>query len=212
MDSKPEQDRDAGLRRRIRADARRNEDMVLQAAKEVFIVSGVDATVREIASKAGVGIATLYRRFPKRSDLIAAVFRREVDACAAQAAILAAEYPPGEALARWLGRYTNFLAAKKGLVPALHSGDPAYDALPGYFRASFEPALALLLNAAAATGEIRRDIEPYDLLRAIGYLSMAAAEADGEAHLDRMLKLLVDGLRYGAACSLEFKPPFATGI
>jgi len=198
MDSKPEQDRKGAAGRRIRADARHNEEVVLQAAKEVFIASGVDATVREIASKAGVGIATLYRRFPKRSDLIAAVFRREVDACAAQAAVLAAEFPPGEALARWLRRYTTFLAAKKGLVQLLYSGEPACEALPGYFRANFEPALAALLNAAAETGEIRGDIEPYDLLRAIGYLSMAAAEADGEAHLERMLKLVVDGLRYGA--------------
>ena len=116
------------------------------------------------------GIGALYRRFPKRADLIAAVFRREVDACAAEAPVLAAKHRPGEALAHWLKRYAAFLGTKKGLAAALHSGDPAFDALPAYFRARFEPVLAALLDAAAAAGEARGDVEPYDLLRAIGNL------------------------------------------
>jgi hypothetical protein len=103
-------------------------------------------------------------------------------------------------LARWLKRYTGFIATKKGLAAALHSGDPAFDALPDHFQTSFEPALASLLDAAAAAGEIRGDIEPYDLLRAIGNLSVAAGE-DGAAHTLRMLDLLIDGLRHGAAPS-----------
>lgn len=186
--------------RRLRADALRNEDAVLEAAKEVFASSGVDAPVREIATRAGVGLGTLYRRFPKRSDLVAGVFRREVDSCAAEAAALATEYAPGEALARWLRRYTGFLATKKGLAAALHSGDPAFEGLPGYFRTRFEPVLILLLESAVTAGEIRSDIEPYDLLRAIGNLSVAAGD-DGAAHTQRMLDLLIDGLRYGAASS-----------
>ena len=88
--------------RRVRVDAQRNLDALLQAAKNVFATSGVDAPVREIAEKAGVGVGTLYRHFPQRADLIAAVFRREMDACADAAPILAAEHPPGEALALWL--------------------------------------------------------------------------------------------------------------
>ncbi len=187
-------------RRRVRVDARRNEDAVLDAAKEIFTTMGVDAPVREIAARAGVGMGTLYRRFPKRSDLVAGVFRREVDACAAEAATLAAGCPPGEALSRWLKRYAGFLATKKGLAAALHSGDPAFDALPGYFQASFEPALASLLDAAVASGEVRRVVEPYDLLRAIGNLSVAGGD-DGTAHTHRMLDLLIDGLRCGAATS-----------
>lgn len=183
--------------RRVRADAQRNEDAVLEAAREIFQTVGVDAPVREIAAKAGVGMGTLYRRFPKRSDLVAAVFRREVDACAAEASALAAQHPPSEALSRWLERYADFLKTKKGLAAALHSGDPAFDALPGYFRARFEPALASLLDAAAAAGEVRGGVEPYDLLRAIGNLSVATGD-DGAAHARRMLELLIDGLRYGA--------------
>ncbi|MCA2371370.1 TetR/AcrR family transcriptional regulator [Agrobacterium genomosp. 3 str. CIP 111-78] len=183
---------------RMRADARRNEEAVLEAAKIVFARSGVDAPIREIATQAGVGLGTLYRRFPTRADLVAAVFRREVDACADAAALLAAEQGPADALAAWLKRYTHFLATKQGLAAALHSGDPAFATLPDYFRSRFEPALSMLLNAAAAAGEVRADIAPYDLLRAIGNLAVASGE-DGPAHTERMLMLLLDGLRYGAA-------------
>ncbi len=183
--------------RRPRADSQRNEEAVLEAAKSVFATSGVDAPVREIAARAGLGIGTLYRHFPNRSDLIAAVFRREVDACAEEAQRLAAEHPPGEALMRWLHRYTAFIATKRGLAAALHSGDPAFDALPAYFQAHFEPALGALLAAATATHEIRPDVAPYDLLRAIGNLSTASG-ADGADHTRRMVGLLLDGLRYGA--------------
>ncbi len=180
--------------RRVRADARRNEDVVLAAAKELFATMGVDATVRDIAAKAGVGVGTLYRRFPKRSDLVAVVFRHEVDACAAEAETLAATQPPEEALVQWLNRYTGFLVTKKGLASALHSGDPAYAALPDYFRSRFEPALAGLLAAAAESGKVRDDIAPYDLLRAIGNLSVTY-DAEGAAHTRRMVDLLIDGLR-----------------
>ncbi len=199
-DPRPAQDESRRPARRVRADARRNEDAVLEAAKQVFATSGVDAPAREIAARAGVGVGTLYRRFPKRSDLVAGVFRREVDACAAEAGALLAEHPPGEALARWLKRYAGFLATKKGLAAALHSGDPAFGALPDHFRASFEPALASLLEAAAAAGEVRGDVAPYDLLRGIGNQSATTGE-DGAAHVARMLDLLVDGLRLGTAAA-----------
>lgn len=194
------------LPNRVRADARRNEDAVLQAAKEVFATSGVDAPVRVIAAKAGVGVGTLYRRFPNRSDLVAAVFRREVDSCAAEARSLAAENAPGEALARWLKRYTEFIATKRGLAAALHSGDPAFETLPAYFRASFEPALTSLLNAAAAAGEARGDVAPYDLLRAIGDLSVISGEGVA-GRTGRMVDLLIDGLRSDAAPSARTAAP-----
>ncbi len=181
---------------RIRADARRNEEALLKAAKVVFARSGVDAPIREIATQAGVGLGTLYRRFPTRADLVAAVFRREVDACADAAEPLAAERGPIEALAAWLMRYTRFLATKQGLAAALHSGDPAFATLPDYFRSRFEPALSMLLTAAANAGETRADVTPYDLLRAIGNLAVASGD-DAGSHTERMVMLLLDGLRYG---------------
>src|SRR5947209_5918903 len=115
--------------RRVRADARRNIDALLAAATTVFAESGVDAPVRAIAARAGVGVGTLYRHFPLRSDLISAVFRREMDACVDAAAEIEAAFPPGDALDRWIMRYTRFVAAKRGLAAALRSGDAAYEPL-----------------------------------------------------------------------------------
>ena len=183
--------------RRVRADAQRSTDALLEAALEVFATSGVDAPVREIAQRAGVGVGTLYRRFPQRSDLVIAVFRHEVDACADAATVLADQYAPGEAVAQWMLRYVDFIAAKRGLAAALHSGDPAFAVLPAYFQQHLEPALSSLLVAAAAAGDMRADIAPYDLLRAVANLSTTTQEG-GPEHARRMLALLVDGLRYGA--------------
>jgi AcrR family transcriptional regulator len=178
----------------IRADAQRNLDALLEAAKEVFAASGVDAPVREVAARANVGVATLYRHFPQRADLIAAVFRREIDACAAAAAALDREREPSEALARWLHRYTNLIATTRGLSDAL-SGDPA---LPAYFQQHLEPTVKALLDAAVSAGQVRSDVEPCELLQAVARLSNASGE-DGALHGRRMVDLLIDGLRYGTA-------------
>ena len=183
--------------RPLRVDARRSEDALLKAALEVFTATGVDAPVREIADKAGVGIATLYRRFPQRSDLIVAVFRQQVDACADAAVHLADRHRPAEALARWMLRYADFIVTKRGLAAALHSGDEAYKKLPEYFDERMTPALDALLNSAANAGEVRADVKAYDLLRAVGNLCMSAKD-DQSAYVRRMVTLLVDGLRFGA--------------
>lgn len=186
--------------RRVRADARRNVDALLEAATAVFAASGVDAPVREIAARAGVGVGTVYRHFPQRSGLVAAVFRREVDACAAAAPALAAAYAPGDALARWLRRYTAFIATKRGLAAALHSGDPAFEALPAYFAQHLGPALDALLAAAVAAGSARGDVDPIDLLRAVANLCLPA-DALATGHAQRMVALLIDGLRCGGTAS-----------
>ncbi len=183
--------------RRRRADAQRNVDALLEAAKAVFTVSGVDAPAKEITDRAGVGVGTLYRHFPQRSDLVKAVFQREVDACADEAPVLAAAHEPGVALEQWLYRFTGFIATKRGLASALHSGDPAFDELPGYFMRRFGPALGSLLDAAAAAGEIRGDIGAEDLLYAVANLCLSTEQL-GPEHSRRMVALLVDGLRYGA--------------
>ena len=187
----------AGADRRVRADAQRSIDSLLQAALEVFAVSGVDAPVREIAEKAGVGIGTVYRHFPQRADLIAAVFRREIDACADAALTLAAEQAPFEALASWMQRYAGFVTTKRGLATALHSGDPAYDALPIYFDQRLRPAVQQLVETAIAAGEVRADVDTGEILTAVaGLCSAGAGHPPGYAQ--RMVALLADGLRYGA--------------
>lgn len=183
--------------RPLRADARRNVDALLAAAKEVFATAGVDAPVREIAARAGVGLGTLYRHFPHRSDLVTAVFRHEVDACADEAPVLAAANEPGEALARWLYRYVDFIGTKRGLAAALHSGDPAFDALPAYFEKRFLPAIGALLDAAAEAGAVPRDVDAMDLLHAVANLSLPGAD-ERPGHTRRMVGLLLDGLRYRA--------------
>ena len=186
-----------GTDRRVRADAQRSLDALLEAAKAVFAASGVDAPVRQIAEKAGVGIGTVYRHFPQRSDLIAAVMRHEMDACADAAAILAAEHDPGDALAKWMQRYAAFVGTKRGLASALHSGNPAFETLPAYFDQRLRPALRTLLESAAAAGEVRTDVDANDLLHAVASLS-AASYNGAPDHGRHMVALLVDGLRYGA--------------
>jgi AcrR family transcriptional regulator len=180
--------------RRVRADAQRNLDALLQAAKSVFASSGVEAPVREIAERAGVGIGTFYRHFPQRADLIAAVFRHEIDACAEAAPALAAEHAPGEALAKWMQRYAAFVATKRGLAPALHSGDPAYLPLRAHFEQHVGTALKTLLHAAVQAGEVRNDVDADDLLHAVASLCMPAQD---DRRAQRMVALLVDGLRCG---------------
>jgi AcrR family transcriptional regulator len=183
--------------RRLRADARENVDSLVVAAKAVFAESGVDAPVRSIAERAGVGVGTLYRHFPQRSDLISAVFRREMDACVDAADEIQAAYPPGEALDRWIMRYTQFVAAKRGLAAALHSGDPAYEPLAGYFSTRLAPTLSRLLDAASAAGEPIAAVNPEEFLGAVADLChsgpRSGAEATGRA--ERMVRLLLAGLR-----------------
>ena len=183
-----------------RADAQRNVEALLAAAKEEFAANGVDVNVRAIASRAGLGTATLYRHFPLRSDLIAAVFRREIDDCAAAAASLADTYGPGDALERWVHRYTEFVATKHGLAAALHSGDPAYTGLRDYFEQRVGPALQMLLDNAESADIIRAGNQPLDLLGAIANLCVPPPGSTDSSRAYRMVGLLLNGLRYEATC------------
>jgi AcrR family transcriptional regulator len=184
----------------MRADARQNVDALLEAAKAEFAASGVDAPIRSIAERAGVGVGTLYRHFPVRSDLISAVFRREMDACVDAAAEIEAHFPAGEALDRWILRYTEFVATKRGLAAALHSGDPAYEPLAEYFSTRLAPTLQRLLQSASAAGAITQDVDASEFLGAVANLSHGGggdAERSGQA--ERMVGLLLAGLRSPAA-------------
>jgi AcrR family transcriptional regulator len=182
--------------RRKRADARQNVDALLEAAKTVFAESGVDAPARSIAERAGVGIGTLYRHFPLRSDLISAVFRREMDACVDAAEEFEAAFPPGEALDRWIMRYTGFVATKRGLAAALHSGDAAYEPLAQYFSTRLTPTLVRLLDAAASSGDITQQVDAAEFLGAVADLCHGAGPAaENPGRASRMVRLLLAGLR-----------------
>jgi AcrR family transcriptional regulator len=178
--------------KRVRTDAQRNLLAVLQAAKEVFATSGVDAPVRDIAERAGVGVGTLYRHYPHRADLIAAVFRQEMDACADEADALGASLPPFEALSAWMRRFVDLAVTKQGLAKALHSGDPAFEALPARREERLMPAFRRLFENAAMSGAIRNDIGSDEFVRAAASLCLSGSDTE-QAH--RLVGLLVDGLR-----------------
>ena len=178
----------------LRADAQRNHDALVAAAARVFAAVGVDAPIKLIADQAGVGVGTVYRRFPRRSDLIGAVFRYEVDSCAEAAETLAAQYPPFEALTRWIDRLLDLIITKRGLAAALQSDAPAYAALRADFEARLAPSLKRLMDAAG--GEIHADISATELWRAVALLC-APATAGAFEETRRMVALLVNGLRVG---------------
>ncbi len=181
---------------RKRADARRNEQTLLDAAATVFVTSGVDAPVRDIAAKAGVGLGTLYRHFPTRADLIIAVYRRQVEACAAAGpALLASSATPHAALRRWINLFVDFLATKHGLAAVLQSDNAGFDTLHTYFLDRLVPVCTHLLEAAAAAGEIRSDVDAYDLMRGIGNLCVGA-DTDPRYDARRLVDLLISGLRH----------------
>jgi AcrR family transcriptional regulator len=180
---------------RKRADARRNEEKLLDAAAASFVASGVDVPVRDIAAQAGVGVATIYRHFPTRADLIVAVYRHQVEACAqAGPALLASAGSPHAALARWTSLFVDFLVTKHGLAGALQSDDAAFAALHAYFLDRLVPVCAELLDAAAAAGEIHSGMDAYQLLRGVGNLCVGA-ENNPRYDARRLVGLLIAGLR-----------------
>jgi AcrR family transcriptional regulator len=178
-----------------RADARRNKETLLDAAAAVFVTSGVEAPVRDIAARAGVGTGTIYRHFPTRADLIIAVYRHQVEACAEAGPALLATCPtPHAALGRWINLFVDFLVTKHGLAAVLQSDDAGFDALHAYFLDRLVPVCAQLLGAAAAAGEIRSDADAYELMRGVGNLCIGA-DSDPRYDARRLVELLITGLR-----------------
>jgi AcrR family transcriptional regulator len=169
--------------------------MLLDAAATVFAASGVDAPVREIAAAAGVGVATLYRHFPTRSDLVVAVYRHQIDACAeAGPALLASEPTPFAALLAWIHQFVDFLGTKHGLG-RVWTGDAAgFTALHVLFVERLVPVLADLLDAARTAGEVVAPIPAYRLIRAVGDL-VAWSPQDPDYNVRQMVTLLLTGLK-----------------
>ena len=177
-----------------RADARRNEKALLDAAAAVFVASGVEAPVRDIAAKAGVGMGTIYRHFPTRADLIIAVYRHQVEACAeAGPALLETSATPYAALGQWINLFVDFLVTKHGLAAVLQSDKAGFDSLHAYFLERLVPVCGQLVDAAAGSGEIRSDIKAYELMRGVGSLC-ASGSGDPDYDARRLVGLLVDGL------------------
>ncbi|GLY97754.1 TetR/AcrR family transcriptional regulator [Actinoplanes sp. NBRC 103695] len=180
---------------RKRADARRNEATLLDAAAAAFVEAGVDAPVRDIAARAGVGVATIYRHFPTRADLIVAVYRHQVEACAeAGPALLAEGGSPHAALGTWINLFVDFLVTKHGLAAALRSDDAAFDKLHAYFLDRLVPVCAQLLDAAAEAGEINPGTDALELMFGVGNLCIGA-ENHPQYNARHMVALVIAGLR-----------------
>ncbi|GAA2228216.1 TetR/AcrR family transcriptional regulator [Kitasatospora cystarginea] len=191
-ESSPRQGSSAASKRK---DARRNQQTLLDAAAAVFVTSGVDAPVREIAAKAGVGLGTFYRHFPTRADLVIAVYRHQVDTCAeACPALLTAGPTPFAALERWIDLFVDFLVTKHGLAAAMQADSTGFEALHAYFLDRLVPVCTQLLDAAAAAGEIRPGLDAYHLMRGIGNLCIGT-DSDPRYDARRLIALLLTGLR-----------------
>ncbi|WP_394616831.1 TetR/AcrR family transcriptional regulator [Lentzea sp. JNUCC 0626] len=173
----------------------RNEQTLLAAAAEVFVSSGVDAPIREIAAEAGVGMGTIYRHFPTRADLVVAVYRHQVEACAeAGPALLSTSDSAFAALRSWIDLFVDFLVTKHGLAGAMQSDSSGFQSLHAYFLDRLGPVCEELLGAAGEAGEIWDDIQPFELMRGIGNLCVGR---DDDPRYDprRLIALLLDGLR-----------------
>jgi AcrR family transcriptional regulator len=180
--------------RRPRADAVRNRERVLEAAKAVFSAGGPDASLEAVARRAGVGIGTLYRHFPTREALFEAVYRREVQQLGELAEALKSEPDPVAALRRWLRSNVEFVATKKGMSAALALAVNSSSDLTAYSFDRLTKAVGALLDRAVAAGEIRADVGPEDLLRALVGMCYLHDQPGWQTSVLRLLDVFVDGL------------------
>jgi AcrR family transcriptional regulator len=181
--------------RALRADAQLNHDRLLEAAARAFARDGADASLKAIAQDAGVGIGTLYRRFPTRDDLIEATYRNETTRLCERAAELLATSPPRDALRRWMDGFVDYMSTKHGMSDALPGILAAQEGLRLHTRDLLRDAIDLLLAAAAADGTIRADVPADDVMMALGGITMIAGHESQRELASRLLDLMLDGLR-----------------
>ncbi|MGW2721814.1 TetR/AcrR family transcriptional regulator [Streptomyces sp. NPDC001492] len=182
----------------LRADARRNRERILEAAVRAFSEKGPDVAIDTIAKAAGVGSATLYRHFPTREALVEATYRNELARVCDSAVKLLADNPPDRAIRLWMDSFIDYLAAKQGMADALRAAvasgaDPFAETLD-----KLGTALGTLLHAGADAGLLRPDIDPFDVGFSLAGVALITSAPDQRERADRLLDLLLDGLRYGA--------------
>ena len=182
-------------RRKLRTDAQRNRERILEVAKEAFTRSGADASLDDIAKQAGVGAGTLYRHFPTRDALIEAVYRSEVEKLAAAERKFTETMPPIDALRTWMLQFVDHIAAKQIIAPALNSvvGGPSklYEGSHGLVHG----AIDTLVKRAIKSGDIRKDLDPFDLLRALIGVSHIATGPGWQQSARRLVDILITGSR-----------------
>jgi len=182
----------------LRADAQRNRDALLEAAAAAFTDHGTEASLEDVAKRAGVGIGTLYRHFPTRLALVEAAYRRGVEEICDEAGRLLATHPPAVALELWMATFVGYVATKRGFAGTLKQAADRNEELFTYVRGRIREAMGTLVAAATEAGEIRPDVEADDLLRGLGGLCMVNDGPDWQAQSLRLVGLMMDGLRYGA--------------
>src|ERR1700740_550983 len=181
--------------RKPRSDAQRNRERILEVAKQVFTRRGADASMGEIARRAKVGPGTLYRHFATRDDLLATVYITEVEKLAAAQKKLSAELPPIEALRAWLLVFIDYIAAKKIIAPALNAMAGGPSRVFHQSNRLMEGAADALANCAVASGDLRPDVDPMDMLRAIYGISSAGSTDDWQPKARRFVDILIQGSR-----------------
>jgi AcrR family transcriptional regulator len=181
--------------RKPRADAQQNRDRILEVAKEAFTRAGANASLDDIAKEAGVGAGTLYRHFPTRDALIEAVYRTEVEKMAAAEKKFSANLPPIEALRAWMLLFVDYIAAKQIIAPALNTIVGGPTKLYEGSRSQIQGAIDSLVKRAIKSGDIRRDLEPFDLLRALIGVSHVATGPDWQQSARRLVDILITGSR-----------------
>ena len=183
------------IERKLRADAQKNRERILEVAKEAFSKSGVNASLDDVAKQAGVGPGTLYRHFPSREELLKAVYRTEAEKLAAAERRFAETLPPVEALRAWMLLFVDHIAAKQIIASALNAlvGDPKT-----IFEASYAQiweAIRALVGRAIESGDIREDLDPIDLLRALIGVANVATSPDWQQSARRLVDILISGSR-----------------
>ncbi|WP_024520401.1 TetR/AcrR family transcriptional regulator [Bradyrhizobium sp. Tv2a-2] len=197
--------------RKPRADAVRNRERVLEAAKAVFSAGGAEASLEAVAKHAGVGIGTLYRHFPTREALYEAVYRREVEQLGELADALKDEAKPVEALRRWISSNIEFVATKKGMAAALALAAHGSPELHSFSFERLTQAVGVLLDRAVKAGEIRADVGPDDLLRALVGMCYLHDQPGWQCTVVRLMDVFVDGLRVQPETPRKAAPRRASG-
>lgn len=182
-------------RRTPRSDAQRNRERILEVAKQAFTRSGAAASLDDIAKESGVGAGTLYRHFATREALIEAVYRTEVERLAAAERRFAATLPPIEALRAWMLLFVDHIATKQIIAPALNSLVGGPSKLYEGSRAQVQGAIESLVKRAIKSGDIRKDLDPFDLLRALIGVSNVASSPDWKHSAKRLVDILISGSR-----------------
>jgi AcrR family transcriptional regulator len=183
------------VERKPRTDAQRNRERIIEVAKQAFTISGANASLDDIAKEAGVGAGTLYRHFPSRDTLIEAVYRTEVEKLAAAERKFSESMAPLEALRAWMLLFVDYIAAKQIIAPALNAYVGGPSKLYESSRSQIQGAIDALVKRAAKNGNVRKDIEPFDLLRALIGVSNVATSPDWQQSARRLVDILISGSR-----------------